>query len=50
VEVICDSLLRNKTVGTLILGRGSVEWWTANAKKATGRWSWTQFASLLKGK
>jgi hypothetical protein len=35
------------TLGTLIMGRGSVQWWTANAKKATGRWSWIQFASLL---
>jgi hypothetical protein len=37
------------TVGTLIMGRGSVEWWTENAKKPTGRWSWLRFAKLLDG-
>jgi hypothetical protein len=41
---------RGKTLGTLILGRGSVEWWAGKARKPTGRWSWTQFANLLNGK
>jgi hypothetical protein len=38
------------TVGTLIMGRGSVEWWKLDAKKATGRWSWLRFAELLNRK
>jgi len=41
---------RGKTLGTLILGRGSVEWWAVNAKKPTARWDWTQFVNLLNGK
>ncbi len=41
---------RGKTLGTLILGRGSVEWWAGKAKKPTGRWSWTQFSNLLNSK
>jgi hypothetical protein len=38
---------RGKTLGTLILGRGSVEWWAVNAKKRTAHWTWTSFVNLL---
>lgn len=38
------------TIGTLIMGRGSVQWWMVNAKKPTGRWSWLRFANLLNRK
>jgi hypothetical protein len=41
---------RGTTLGTLILGRGSVEWRTGRAKKPTARWAWTQFVNLLNGK
>ena len=34
-------------LGTLHMGRGSVRWHAANAKKATGKWSWKDFAKLL---
>lgn len=36
-------------LGTLQMGRGSVRWFAANAKKPTGEWSWIQFAHLLGG-
>jgi len=34
-------------LGTLHLGRGSVQWWGAKAKKPTGDWTWIEFARLL---
>jgi len=36
-------------LGTLQMGRGSVQWFTKNAKKATGTWTWKEFARLLNG-
>jgi hypothetical protein len=36
-------------LGTLQMGRGSVRWFAPMAKKATGQWTWKQFASLLNG-
>jgi hypothetical protein len=37
-------------MGTLIMGRGSVQWFAANAKRPTGEWTWVGFAKLLGGK
>jgi hypothetical protein len=37
-------------VGTLIMGRGSVQWWAAKAKRPTGEWTWREFARLLEQK
>jgi len=34
-------------LGTLQMGRGSVQWFAANAKKPTGKWTWLAFAKLL---
>jgi hypothetical protein len=37
-------------LGTLKMGRGSVQWFAPNAKKATGKWTWRAFAKLLSEK
>ena len=37
-------------LGTLQMGRGSVRWYAANAKKPTGKWNWKDFARLLADK
>jgi len=34
-------------LGTLQMGRGSVQWFATNAKKPTGKWTWLAFAKLL---
>jgi hypothetical protein len=36
-------------LGTLQMGRGSVQWFAPNAKKPTGAWTWRDFAKLLNG-
>ena len=37
----------NELLGTLALGRGSVEWWPNGNSKNALKKSWTQFAKLL---
>jgi hypothetical protein len=37
-------------LGTLQMGRGSVQWFAAMAKKPTGKWTWRAFARLLDSK
>lgn len=37
-------------LGTLQMGRGSVQWFAAKAKKPTGTWTWKEFAKFLGGK
>jgi len=37
-------------LGTLQMGRGSVQWFAPMAKKPTGKWTWRAFAKLLGGK
>jgi hypothetical protein len=37
-------------LGTLQMGRGSVLWFAAMAKKPTGKWTWLTFAKMLGGK
>ena len=37
-------------LGTLVMGRGSVQWRAPKAKKATGEWSWIGFSRLLSAK
>jgi hypothetical protein len=34
-------------LGTLRMGRGSVQWFAPKAKKPTGKWTWKAFAKLL---
>lgn len=36
-------------LGTLQMGRGSVQWFAPKAKKPTGAWTWRDFAKLLNG-
>ena len=36
-------------LGTLLMGRGSVQWFAPVAKKPTGKWTWRAFAKLLGG-
>jgi hypothetical protein len=39
-----------KLLGTLQMGRGSVQWFAPMAKKPTGKWTWKAFARLLSSK
>ena len=34
-------------LGTLQMGRGSVQWFATKAKKPTGAWTWKEFVRLL---
>ncbi len=36
-------------LGTLQMGRGSVQWFAPNAKEANWVWTWRDFAKLLNG-
>jgi hypothetical protein len=38
---------RHVLVGTLMMGRGSVEWWPSGNKKNSLRKDWKEFAEML---
>jgi len=39
-----------KMLGTLQMGRGSIQWFAPKAKKPTGEWTWKAFAKMLNEK